>query len=1719
MPAHPGWVPDPITGFYKWVGPPSSPPPGSTPFGVDNGYQFMKTASKTKANSLGGTKTMGTKTKPVSSKLKPNKPSQIGSSGASTPSGSTTHFFVPQATINPAPTLAVTASAGIVIAATSAAIAAVAIPSTGVAAAIGSFITAGAVSSLTFPPLLIVVAVALVIWAILTLIDDLNKIKSDSQYSIQTRGNVYSNTGLRIYSAPFTGAVSSWGFPVTPQSVERGGVQELVITEKVFGNIAEQPGFIDVTEFWTISLSKGLAYSDDVSLNNARKYLEALLDAQAGGRGQKRYMTLHGTPELVTELNSVQPPPDNPPAPPAFLPVPNFNGNRDELTDDIRDIMEENLGIYYTWKDANPNWDYRGLYAAPADPSKLVWTYPDPQNISLYFFDTGQIVQVPTSFNTKDFQIDFVSQSDSSSWSTGILNKWFHYTFACKKTVPFTIQYGAGMFSNTLMQVLLTVQPYAQAPKIFADNFCAVGVGMSKVPSAYLVVVNPLPNLPAGTGNGKGVYALELTPPEPDTVALPLGILLRSPQALPAPSITFNSFTAYWTQVQHALDYLLDVSAVSDFSTTVYSGQAVSGTTFFVPNLTPNTTYYYRVRARAGTSVSGVSNVQPVTTAALTLDAPTATAPTTVQTDRFTANWTDVENAVDYLLDVSTTADFSAPVLTGQMVSGTNFLVPNLAANTRYYYRLRARNGAVLSAHSNVITLLTSSVVVPPVATLDAPIATAAAALTHQSFTANWLPVVNANDYLLDVALDAGFGTLVVAGRVVNGTMSAVTGLLPLTPYWYRVRARNGAVVSANSNVINPTTLDTPLPAPVANPAGGTVNFTASWSAVLTADDYVLEVSTSPSFGTFIVQGQTVNGTSQFVGGLTAGATYFYRVRARRGATFSDNSNTITVQLGLAAPTAPVATAATTVLSTSFTANWLDTPGAADYLLDVASDAGFGALVVNSRVVSALSSDITGLNINTQYWYRIRARNSAGTSGFSNVIGVQTGLMPQPDTPNITSFANVTATSFQVFYSLVSGGTGYDVQISTDPNFSTTLATTGAGAGINNVTFSGLATNTTYYVRVRATRALSSPSFSNFSGIANVRLGAAAGGTFPQHPLSGFPFGAPDQITINSFRLLWTPQQDVDILNAPVANTPVGQTYEIDVARDAAFTNFVANNQAVSGLNAFFSNVQNDLNFYYSRFYYRLRSRSQDGTKVSGNSPTYLVALPDPQASMQGVTLSTQGATTSSIDVRINNRDPRVYVGNVNSLLRDFYFLEVSTSPSFAQVFQLTQQAGNAVLVGGMTSPNNSLSDTAFLSNNDVLSIQGLQPATRYYFRTRAKFVLPPSPYAEAVTDVTLGVPNNPPTLLPATNIGQCRFQANWQTANVASYDVEVQKSPGGEFVRLENVAALLLVVNEPQVQPTNFQYRVRSVSAQGLRSGWSGLQPVVMQQFFDPVDIRPSLVTTNSFRVAWAAQMNATQYRVVIYRGGTLIVDTIIPQLSYDAIGLQADTVYTVQIFPRNQYGEQYMNPNLAPIIQVVQTLGALSVIPPAAPALAFVSSTTTSITLNLTGTVVGVDYTLDVALDAAFTNLVASGLYAEAGANVVAALQPDTLYFARARGYNGAYSPFSGTASGRTQLAAPHLLLPTEVESTSVRLTWQSQQSVTQSLLDVARDAAFTDFVVQNEVVIGGLTRIVTGLQPETTYWARVRTENPRGITPYSNVREIITDSDDEEVNVALF
>lgn len=104
------------------------------------------------------------------------------------------------------------------------------------------------------------------------------------------------------------------------------------------------------------------------------------------------------------------------------------------------------------------------------------------------------------------------------------------------------------------------------------------------------------------------------------------------------------------------------------------------------------------------------------------------------------------------------------------------------------------------------------------------------------------------------------------------------------------------------------------------------------------------------------------------------------------------------------APPPPTANSATNVTTSSFTANWNSSTSATGYRLDVSTSSTFSTFVTgyNNRDVGNVTSyPVTGLNANTQYYYRLRAYNSSGTSSNSNTIPVRTLTSVQQVTTDV----------------------------------------------------------------------------------------------------------------------------------------------------------------------------------------------------------------------------------------------------------------------------------------------------------------------------------------------------------------------------------------------------------------------------------------------------------------------------------------------------------------------------------------------------------------------------------------------------------------------------------------------------------------------------------------------------------------------------------------------
>jgi phosphodiesterase/alkaline phosphatase D-like protein len=446
--------------------------------------------------------------------------------------------------------------------------------------------------------------------------------------------------------------------------------------------------------------------------------------------------------------------------------------------------------------------------------------------------------------------------------------------------------------------------------------------------------------------------------------------------------------------------------------------------------------------------------------------------------------------------------------------------------------------------------------------------------------------------------------TTALSTKTTDGTgegvfTSNITGLTGGTTYHVRAYATNVSGTAYGDDIV----FTNPAPAPVATAATSILQtgFTANWNSSVTATGYRLDVSTDITFATFVAGNNNRdigNLTSATVTGLTANTTYYYRVRAYGAAGTSVNSNIITTLTLPGIPTAPVATSASSIAQTGFTANWNISSLAAGYRLDLSTSTSFTTLITgynNLDVGNVTSVSITGLTANTLYYYRIRAYNVSGTSTNSNTISTTTLINP-PSAPVTTSATNITQTGFSANWGSTSTATGYQLDVSTNNSFSTFISGY-SNRNVGNVTsfsVTGLSSNTIYYYRVRATNA----------GGSSVNSSTISVTTLPDIPPAPSANSA-SAIVQTSFTAAW---------NSAVRATG----YRLDVATNSGFTTLVTgyNNKDIGNLLSTSVTGLSAKTIYY----YRVKAYNSGGTGLASNVIT-LTTLTIPPASPSTLTV------------------------------------------------------------------------------------------------------------------------------------------------------------------------------------------------------------------------------------------------------------------------------------------------------------------------------------------------------------------------------------------------------------------------------------------------------------------------------------------------------------------
>lgn len=626
-----------------------------------------------------------------------------------------------------------------------------------------------------------------------------------------------------------------------------------------------------------------------------------------------------------------------------------------------------------------------------------------------------------------------------------------------------------------------------------------------------------------------------------------------APNNLAATDIQETVFTATWSAPSFVESYRLDVATTPDFTVYVpdFQDRVFTSSPRQVTGLTPGSRYYMRIRSVNSTATSSSSAAVIVDTPLNNPVAPATQAATSITTTSFQANWGSVATASGYKLYVSTSPSMSGFLPNyGGISAGTGHLVTGLTPDVVHYYAVKAYNAAGDSPFSDIRTVAP----LPP-----APSVQDATGISAQSFTANWSSVLIATSYKLYVSLQPDFSNHLTNYNGANSTPNSllVTGLVPGSTYYYRVKALNATGGSDYSNYKAVTTSVTEPDPPTAQAATSITSsqFQANWSAVSFAPRYKLYVSLSASMSGFIPNygGVTVEGsTSALVTGLMSTNVYYYAVRANNAAGDSPFSNIITVY---PFPPAPATLDATSIGETSFVANWNSLQVAQSYKLDVSIN-NFSSFVgpYHDYPISGGSTTsqlVEGLTPGWTYQFRVRAVNSTGTSDPSNTKTVATLLLP-PSAPEALDPSNLGESSFNANWTPSSqSGVTYKLFVSTVSMSSVPTAT-----GLTGTTYqvANIFPNTIYYYRVKAVNAAGESDYSNEKAY---------------YPVPPTPQNFQLTNVSETFSVSW---------NSVLAAT----SYDVLVARDAGFTDVVAGYgpKNITNTNALVSGLEGSTHYY-----------------------------------------------------------------------------------------------------------------------------------------------------------------------------------------------------------------------------------------------------------------------------------------------------------------------------------------------------------------------------------------------------------------------------------------------------------------------------------------------------------------------------------------------------------
>lgn len=634
-----------------------------------------------------------------------------------------------------------------------------------------------------------------------------------------------------------------------------------------------------------------------------------------------------------------------------------------------------------------------------------------------------------------------------------------------------------------------------------------------------------------------------------------------------------SSVTFSWNAVSGASTYRLQVSTDSTFASAFVDQNALASTSYTASGFSSGTTYFWRVNSSNAGGTSAWSSVWRFNTAQAVPSTPILLSPTNGATNQSTSllfSWNAAANADHYWLQISTSSSFSTIVIGDSTITSTSHQVNYLSNGTQYYWRVKAMNSSGESGWSTVWDFTTASAQSPPATpSLLSPSNGATNQPTNP--TLSWSAVTGADHYSIQVATDSRFSNMVYTNYTLINTSVQLTGLAYETTYYWQVRAENAAGNSSWAGAWSFTTGSAILPSTPAlvSPANGAVdqplNVKLVWNKSPNASSYHVQLSTVSDFSSKVIDDSLLTDTTQTVGSLTNGTDYYWRVSASDSNGVSAWASPWKFTTVPSVPLPPVLASpanGSTIDTTFVTLSWSASSGATSYWLQNGTDSVFHTVMFSDSTITALSQKISGLMRDTDYFWRVSAKNSGGRSAWSTVWKFAVVTPPQAPTPtNPPDGAIIDSTTVTLAWQASNGATSYWLQVSTDSTFQQMLVYNDSSLTTTSQQVSGLQPATKYFWRVNASKSGQRSPWTQPNSFATTSSNSTTG-----PDLVSPPNGATDQ-PINP-TLSWS-------------STSGASGYELQVATDQSFSKVVYDNAGISGTWQKIGPLANSTTYYW----------------------------------------------------------------------------------------------------------------------------------------------------------------------------------------------------------------------------------------------------------------------------------------------------------------------------------------------------------------------------------------------------------------------------------------------------------------------------------------------------------------------------------------------------------